>query len=84
MSGGLRVFLVKWVRVLGAIPCLPEEISTKAQGLIGTDSLILKRASHHFMACLVTCLSGEKNLNNVSFLSQGGFITSSFLQVSQG
>lgn len=41
------------------------------KGLIGTDSLILKRASHHFMACLVMCLSGEKNLNNVSFTFTG-------------
>lgn len=54
------------------------------KGLIGPDSLILKRASRHFMACLVMCPSGEKNLNHVSFLSQGGFITSPFLQVSQG
>lgn len=31
------------------------------------------------------CVQWEKkNLNNVSFLSQGGFVTSSFLQVPQG
>lgn len=33
-----------------------EEPSTKAQGLIGTESLTLRRASEHFKACLAMCL----------------------------
>lgn len=58
-----------------------EEISTEAQGLIGTDNLILKRASQHFKACLVMCLVGKKiSIMCLSFHRE----ISLFLRVPQG
>lgn len=52
----MSAWVYSWQRGWEALEEFSEEISTKARGLIGTDSLILKRASQHFKAFLVMCL----------------------------
>lgn len=53
--------------------------------LVIDDCWVLKYMGFSFYGLPGDVSSGKKkNLNNVSFLSQGGFVTSSFLQVPQG